>query len=152
MSFLQSVRDTVVRDKARTMLQEEPLKDGRSGRASGETGRHRLNKEPRLKTGATSGEQENTRQDLQKDRRVEGRKANSQDPLRNERKHGTQSMNHKCRITYHSRNFWPHQPEEDDGNKPGPARALSGSRSRRAALRREERERLESKQRKTEPR
>jgi hypothetical protein len=32
MPFLHGIKDTVVRDKARTMLQEEPLKHGCSGR------------------------------------------------------------------------------------------------------------------------
>jgi hypothetical protein len=32
MPFLHGIRDTVIRDKARTKLQEEPLKDGRLGR------------------------------------------------------------------------------------------------------------------------
>jgi hypothetical protein len=66
-------------------------------------------------------------------------------PLRNERRDGTLRRSHKFRNNDHSRNFWPHQPEEDDGDKSGPARTLSGSRSGRAALRREQRERLESK-------
>jgi hypothetical protein len=38
---------------------------------SGETGRRHLNKEPRLKTGAMFGKQDNTWQDLQEDHSTE---------------------------------------------------------------------------------
>jgi hypothetical protein len=69
----------VIRVKARKILQEEPLRMDIQEEMSGETGRHHLNKEPRLKTGAMSGKQDNTRQDLQDDRRAGGCKANSQD-------------------------------------------------------------------------
>jgi hypothetical protein len=43
--------------------------------------------------------------------------------------------------------FWPHQPEEDDGDAPGQACTISRNRSGLAALRRKQREQLESKDR-----
>jgi hypothetical protein len=55
------------------------------------------------------------------------------------------SRNHKSRSMGHNRNFWPHQPEEDDGDTPESTGTLSGSCSGRAGLRRE---RLDSKHRK----
>jgi hypothetical protein len=79
MPFLHGVRDTVVRVKARKILQEEPLRMHVQEEMSGETGRHRLNKEPRLMTGAVSGKQDNTWQDLQEDHGAGGCEANSWD-------------------------------------------------------------------------
>jgi hypothetical protein len=58
--------------------------------------------------------------------------------LQNERRDGTQSRNCKCRSIDHSRNFWPHQPEDDDGDIPGPTGTQWGNHSGRAALRREQ--------------
>jgi hypothetical protein len=45
MLFLHSIRDTVIRDKARTRLYQEPRKGRCSGRDFGKTGRHQWNKE-----------------------------------------------------------------------------------------------------------
>jgi hypothetical protein len=53
-------------------------------------------------------------------------------------------MRHRFRSTDYSRNFFPHQPEEDDGGTLGLACILSGSRSGRAALGREQQEQLVS--------
>jgi hypothetical protein len=50
-----STRDTIVRDKARTMLYEERRMDGLSGRNVGLNQNATLDKEPRLKTAATFG-------------------------------------------------------------------------------------------------
>jgi hypothetical protein len=44
---------------------------------SGETGRQQWNKGPRLKAATTSEEEEDIRQNLQEDRKVLGREANS---------------------------------------------------------------------------
>jgi hypothetical protein len=63
--------------------------------------------------------------------------------LRNE--NCTRSKIRGYRSIDHSRNFCPHQPEEDDGDKPGPTGTLSGDYSGRAAISREQRERLYSK-------
>jgi hypothetical protein len=38
MLFLQSIRDMVIRDQAGTMLQQEPLNDGRLGGDNGSPG------------------------------------------------------------------------------------------------------------------
>jgi hypothetical protein len=64
-------------------------------------------------------------------------------PLRNERRDCTQSRSHECSSIDHSRNFWPHEPEEDDGDKPGPIGTLWGNCLGWVALRREQWERLE---------
>jgi hypothetical protein len=57
----------------------------------------------------------------------------------------TSSLRDRCRSTGHSRNFYPQPSEkEDDGGTFESARILSGNRSGRAALRREQREQLES--------
>jgi hypothetical protein len=49
MPFLHGVRDTVIRDQAGTLLQEEPRKDGRSGRDNRRVRRQEWNKGPRFK-------------------------------------------------------------------------------------------------------
>jgi hypothetical protein len=56
----------VIRNKASTMLQEEPLKYGRSGRDVGRNWKATLNKEPGLKIAATSEEGEVNRQGHQR--------------------------------------------------------------------------------------
>jgi hypothetical protein len=61
------------------MLQEDPPKDDILEEASGKTGRHHWNEEPRLKAGATSGKQDNTSQGLREDCRPGDHKANSWD-------------------------------------------------------------------------
>jgi hypothetical protein len=77
MSFLHRVRYTVVKDQAGTVLQEEPLKDGRSSGDDGLARNETREKEPRRKTAATSAEGGDIRQDLQEDRRVGDQKENS---------------------------------------------------------------------------
>jgi hypothetical protein len=65
-------------------------------------------------------------------------------PPSKRKRDSTQSRSHKCRSIDHSRNCCPHQSvKENDGDKPGPARTLSGSRLGRATLRRVQQEWLE---------
>jgi hypothetical protein len=97
--FLNGIRDTVIRDKARTRLYQEARKEDIQDKTLGRTGRHQWNMELRIKTAATSekeynqqwhqrmeqetgaksGKQDNTQEDFQEDCRAGDRKANSRD-------------------------------------------------------------------------
>jgi hypothetical protein len=77
MPFLHGIRDTVVRDKARTRLCQEARKDRCSGRDSGKTRRHEWNKEPRLKGAIVSKEREDIWHNLWENHRSGDCEANS---------------------------------------------------------------------------
>jgi hypothetical protein len=59
------------------------------------------------------------------------------------------SRSRRFRSTDHSRTFYQHPPEEDNGDKPEQTGTLGGNHSGRAALRRKQREQLESNHRET---
>jgi hypothetical protein len=66
MQEWHSIWDMVVKNKARTSLQEEPLKNQHMGRDIGQKWKYHWNTEPRLRTAATSEEGENNRQRIQR--------------------------------------------------------------------------------------
>jgi hypothetical protein len=69
MPFLHCIRDTVVRDKARTRLYQETF---------GKTGKCQWNKGPILKEATKSEKGEDIQQDIQENHRAGDREANSQ--------------------------------------------------------------------------
>jgi hypothetical protein len=127
------VRDTVIKDRRSdrgngkigpgTLLQEGPRKAGRSGSESGDNGKHRWNKERKLKTAIMSGKQDDTQQDLRGkpsgwrswseqsgflsgfEKRVTGY-CGGVGPLRNERRDNWQQIkNYVCGSINYTRNF-----------------------------------------------
>jgi hypothetical protein len=75
--FLHGVRGTVIRDKARTVLYQNPEMTDFREETLDESEKKQRHKEPRLKEATTSQEGQDIRQDLQEDRRTGGRKSNS---------------------------------------------------------------------------
>jgi hypothetical protein len=152
MPFLNRLRDTVVRDQERTMLQAELRQDGRSGRDVSRKQNATAEEGTETERAATSWKLEDNRKDLQEGSRAGDREAkswvfsqDSENECQNivewsapsETKEETTNNRVKrqgCRNVVHCRNCCPHRSvKENDGDEPGPTGILCGNHLGRAA-------------------